>query len=261
MQLPTQYQGSSFWELLKTDTPDLVPSILLEPGAELPPSQPHGTTILALKVADGVVMVGDRMATEGFHVSDRRIEKVFKADGSTLIAIAGVAGPCLEAVRLFQTELEHYEKIEGEQLVLEGKANKLAQMVRANLPSALQGLIVIPILAGYDDRSEVGRIFKYDLTGGRYEEDDYHATGSGGREAKAALKKLYREELPTDEGIRIGLEALMDAADEDVGTGGPDISRGIFPTVKVISGEGIHEVPEDEVRPIIETLTAARQKS
>lgn len=259
MLFSNRYHGSSFWELLKNDVPDLLPSITLEPGVELPPSATHGTTILALKVADGVVMIGDRMATEGFHVSDRRIEKVFRADECTLIAIAGVAGPCLEAVRLFQTELEHYEKIEGERLVLEGKANKLAQMVRANFPQALQGLVVIPILAGYDDRAEVGRIFKYDLTGGRYEEQDYFATGSGGREAKAALKKLYREGLPGDEGIRVGLEALLDAADEDVGTGGPDLVRGIFPTVKVISSEGIQDVPEETVRSVVETLTAARQ--
>jgi proteasome beta subunit len=259
VQLPKRYLGSSFWELLKADAPDLLPSIDLEPGAELPPSATHATTVLALKVADGVVMIGDRMATEGFHVSDRRIEKVFKADERTLIAIAGVAGPCLEAVRLFQTELEHYEKIEGERLVLEGKANKLAQMVRANFPQALQGLVVIPILAGYDDRTGAGRIFKYDLTGGRYEEEDYYATGSGGREAKAALKKLYRSGLPTDEGIRVGIEALLDAADEDVGTGGPDLTRGIFPTVKVITGQGIQEVPEDTVRSAVESITAARQ--
>ncbi len=259
MRFSNRYHGSSFWELLRNDAPDLLPSITLEAGVELPPSATHGTTILALKVADGVVMIGDRMAIEGFHVSDRRIEKVFRADERTLIAIAGVAGPCLEAVRLFQTELEHYEKIEGEGLVFEGKANKLAQMVRANFPQALQGLVVIPILAGYDDRAGVGRIFKYDLTGGRYEEQDYFATGSGGREAKAALKQLYREGLPGDEGIRVGLEALLDAADEDVGTGGPDLTRGIFPTVKVISSEGIQDVPEETVRSVVETLTAAQQ--
>ena len=259
MRFSNRYHGSSFWELLRNDAPDLLPSITLEAGVELPPSATHGTTILALKVADGVVMIGDRMAIEGFHVSDRRIEKVFRADERTLIAIAGVAGPCLEAVRLFQTELEHYEKIEGEGLVFEGKANKLAQMVRANFSQALQGLVVIPILAGYDDRTGAGRIFKYDLTGGRYEEQDYFATGSGGREAKAALKKLYREGMPGDEGIRVGLEALLDAADEDVGTGGPDLTRGIFPTVKVISSEGIQDVPEETVRSVVETLTAARQ--
>jgi proteasome beta subunit len=245
---------------LKTDAADLLPLIRLEPGAELPQNPPQGTTILALKIAHGVVMVGDRMATEGLQVSDRRIEKVHKADSHTAIAIAGVAGPCLEVVRLFQTELEHYEKIEGERLVLEGKANKLAQMVRANLPSALQGLVVIPILAGYDERTGTGRIFKYDLTGGRYEEEDYFATGSGGREARAALKKLYREGMSVEEGIRVGLEALMDAADEDVGTAGPDLIRGIFPTVKVITSEGIQDVPEETIRATVEALTAARQE-
>lgn len=260
MDLPDQYKGSSFFELLKTDAPHLLPSINLEPGMELPETAPKGTTVLALKVADGVVMVGDRMAVEGFAVSDRRIEKVHKADDLTAIAIAGVAGPCLEVVRLFKTELEHYEKIESERLVLEGKANKLAQMVRANLPSAMQGLVVIPILAGYDERAEVGRIFKYDITGGRYEEDDYYATGSGGREARAALKRLYQDELPVDDGIRAGIHALMDAADEDVGTAGPDLIRGIYPTVKVITREGIEDVPEDTVRSAIEGLISARQE-
>lgn len=260
MDLPSRYKGSSFFELLKTDAPHLLPSIRLEPGVEFPEAVPKGTTVLALKVADGLVMVGDRMAVEGFAVSDRRIEKVHKADDFTTIAIAGVAGPCLEVVRLFKTELEHYEKIESERLALEGKANKLAQMVRANLPSAMQGLVVIPILAGYDERAGVGRIFKYDITGGRYEEDDYYATGSGGREARATLKKLYRDRLPEDDGIKVGLHALMDAADEDVGTAGPDMIRGIYPTVKIITHKGIQDVPEDKVRSAVEDLIAARKE-
>lgn len=260
MDLPTRYQGSSFFDLLKTDAPQLMPSITLEPGSELPESAPKGTTVLALKIDEGVVMVGDRMAVEGFAVSDRKIEKVHKADDYTAIAIAGVAGPCLEVVRLFQTELQHYEKIESERLALDGKANKLAQMVRANLPAAMQGLMVIPILAGFDERAEVGRIFKYDITGGRYEEDDFYATGSGGREARGALRKLYRDGLPVDEGIRAGLHALMDAADEDVGTAGPDTIRGIYPTVKVITRDGIKDVEDDKVRSAVEDLIAARRE-
>lgn len=261
MSIGGKYRGSSFTELLALDHPGLRPDFAGLPGDLDPRTFPHGTTVLAFKYADGVMVAGDRLATEGNRVASRDIEKVFPTDGHSLIAIAGAAGPAIEMARLMRIELEHYEKIEGERLVLEGKANKLAQMVRANFPQALQGLVVIPILAGFDDRTGAGRIFKYDLTGGRYEEQDYYATGSGGREAKAALKKLYRGGLPTDEGIRVGLEALLDAADEDVGTGGPDLTRGIFPTVKVITGEGIQEVPEETVRTTVGSITASRQVS
>ena len=156
------------------------------------PGVPTGTTILALRYADGVIIAGDRQATEGYQVAHRRIEKVYKTDEHSAVAIAGAAGPAIEMARLFQTELEHYEKVEGDGLSLEGKANKLGQMIRMNLPMAMQGLVVVPIFAGYDLRRAEGRIFKYDVTGGRYEETDYYATGSGGKDARNTLKKLYR---------------------------------------------------------------------
>lgn len=193
-------------------------------------------------------MGGDRRATEGYQISSRRIEKVFKADGFSLIGIAGAAGPCLEMVRLFQTELEHYEKLEGITLTLEGKANKLAQMVHQNLPAAIHGLIVIPIFAGYDHAGRQGRIFKYDITGGRYEEDDYYATGSGGKDARSTLKKRFRPEMSESEAIEVILEALFDAAEEDIGTGGPDPIREIYPNVKTVSATGIQEVSADMIK-------------
>jgi proteasome beta subunit len=204
-------------------------------------------------------MGGDRQATEGFQVASRRMEKIFKADDLSGIGIAGVAGPAIEMARLFQTELEHYEKVEGDELSLEGKANKLAQMIRMNLPAALQGLVVIPIFAGFDLRREEGRIFKYDVTGGRYEETDYYATGSGGKDARTTLKKLYRAGGSRPEAIRMCAEALIDAAEEDVGTGGPDLTHDIFPTVKVITRDGVEEVPEAEVRRHFEEALAARR--
>jgi proteasome beta subunit len=172
------------------------------------------------------------------------------------VAIAGAAGPAVEMVRLFQTELEHYEKVEGDRLSLEGKANKLAQMIRANLPAAMQGLVVVPIFAGFDNARTLGRIFKYDVTGGRYEEDDFHATGSGGKDARSSLKKRFRADLSRDEAVKIAIEALFDAADEDVGTGGPDLMRGIFPNVVAISAEGMAEISEDEIRTLFEQLIA-----
>jgi proteasome beta subunit len=163
-------------------------------------------------------------------------------------------------VRLFQTELEHYEKVEGDRLTLEGKANKLSQMIRGNLPAAMQGLAVVPLFAGYDDTRAEGRIFKYDITGGRYEEDDYHATGSGGKDARSSLKKRYRHGLNRDEAVKVAIEALFDAADEDVGTGGPDLMRGIFPTVVAISPEGTTEIPEEEVQALFEELISERSE-
>ncbi len=204
------------------------------------------------------MVAGDRRATEGFQIAHRSIEKVFAADDMSAVAIAGAAGPAVEIVRLLQTELEHYEKVEGERLSLEGKANKLSQMIRANLPAAMQGMIVVPLFAGYDEARGHGRIFKYDVTGGRYEEDDYHATGSGGKDARSSLKKRYRMDLSREEAVKFAIEALFDAADEDVGTGGPDLMRGIYPTVAAISSEGMVEIPEEEIQRLFEQLIAER---
>jgi proteasome beta subunit len=259
------YLTTSFVDLLRQTSPELAPGTALArdhvSGSEVPSlaGVAEGTTILALRYAGGVVVAGDRQATEGYQVAHRRIEKVYKADDHSAVAIAGAAGPSIEMARLFQTELEHYEKVEGEGLSLEGKANKLGQMIRLNLPMAMQGLVVVPIFAGYDLRRGDGRIFKYDVTGGRYEEIDHYATGSGGKDARTTLKKLYRSGATRDEAIRMAAEALLDAAEEDVGTGGPDFVHGIFPTVKAITREGYEEVPEPEVRAAFEAAVAARR--
>lgn len=254
------YSSASFVELLRGTSPHLLPA--LAPGAPDEgghPTAPHGTTVLAVRYRDGVLMAGDRQATEGFQVAHRTIDKIYKADDLSGIGIAGAAGPSMEMARLFQTELEHYEKVEGEGLSLEGKANRLAQMIRMNLPAAMQGLIVIPIFAGFDEKAGVGRIFKYDITGGRYEEAEYFAQGSGGKDARDSLKKRYRKDMNKEEALRATLEALLDAAEEDIGTGGPDLVRGIFPTVKTITRSGFGEVPDDEVRAACEALLAERK--
>jgi proteasome beta subunit len=258
------YLSTSFVDLLRREAPDL---LAVRPGAgpaagepAAPRGAPTGTTVLAVRYADGVIVAGDRRATEGYQIAHRRIEKVYKTDEHSAVAIAGVAGPAIEMARLFQTELEHYEKVEGDGLSLEGKANKLGQMIRMNLPMAMQGLVVIPIFAGYDLRRGEGRIFKYDVTGGRYEEIDYYATGSGGKDARNTLKKLYRPGAGREEAIRWTVEALIDAAEEDVGTGGPDFVHGIFPTVTAITRAGFAEVPEAEVRAHCEAVLAGRRQ-
>ena len=261
MRLDVNGPGPSFSELLRSAAPHLLPGRTTEdptPGSHF--EIPEGTTVLALRFDAGVIVAGDRRATEGFQIAHRSIEKVFAADDMSAVAIAGAAGPAVEMVRLFQTELEHYEKVEGERLTLEGKANKLSQMIRANLPAAMQGLVVVPLFAGYDDRRREGRIFKYDVTGGRYEEDDYHATGSGGKDARSSLKKRYRPDLSRDEAVKAAIEALFDAADEDVGTGGPDLMRGIFPTVAAISADGLVELAEDDIRSLFEELISERRE-
>jgi proteasome beta subunit len=257
--LQGSYEGASFFDLLRHDFPHLLPFQHLPqlPASELHQlmqSVPVATTILALRFAEGVIVAGDRQATEGFEISSRRIEKVHNADEHSVIAIAGAAGPCLEMVKLFQIEMEHYQKIEGEDLALDGKANKLAQMVKQNLPAAFQGLIVIPIFAGYDLHTQNGRIFKYDLTGGRYEEQEFYATGSGGKEARSTLKKFFKKDLSRDEALRLAVEALVDAADLDVGTSGPDLARGIYPQVKTVTQDGIVDVDNDTLRSLSETL-------
>ena len=255
MRMPVHGPGSSFSDLLRTQAGDKGP----ERDLPHPIEAPEGTTVLALRYADGVIMAGDRRATEGFQIAHRSIEKVFAADDLSAVAIAGTAGPAVEIVRLFQTELEHYEKVEGDRLTLEGKATKLSEMIRANLPAAMQGLVVVPIFAGYDEARGHGRIFMYDVTGGRYEEDDYHATGSGGKDARSSLKKRYEPDLTRQQAVKAAIEALFDAADEDVGTGGPDLMRGIFPTVVAISAEGTTEVSEDEIRNLFEQLMKERR--
>ena len=252
------YATSSFVDILRRDFPQLLPGIFQAGPAPL--DVPHGTTVLALRFHDGVIMTGDRQATAGYQVASRRIEKIFKTDDLSGIGIAGAAGPAMEMAKLFQTELEHYEKVEGDSLSLEGKANKLGMMIRMNLPAAMQGLVVVPIFAGYDEKTGVGRIFKYDVTGGRYEETNYEAQGSGSQYARDSLKKLWRRDIPRDEALRIGLEALIDAADEDVGTGGPDLIRSIFPTVKTVTRSGFGDIGDDEVRRVCELILADRTK-
>ena len=259
------YLNSSFTDLLRAHSPERFPVPQLAEGAgsfggsAARPGVSTGTTILAIRYAEGVVVAGDRQATEGYQVAHRRLEKVYKADDYSAIAIAGAAGPSIEMARLFQTELEHYEKVEGDGLSLEGKANKLAQMIRMNLPAAMQGLVVVPIFAGFDVKRGEGRIFKYDITGGRYEESDYYATGSGGKDARTTLKKLYRTGCSREDTLRMAAEALFDAAEEDVGTGWPDPIHGIYPTMKVITATGFAEVSGAEVRQHCEAVMAARR--
>jgi proteasome beta subunit len=253
------YSTSSFSELLRRSSPHLLPSAEARPAEDAAmPSVPHGTTVLALRYRDGVVMAGDRQASEGYQVAHRRIEKIFKSDDLSAVGIAGAAGPAMEMARLFQTELEHYEKVEGENLSLDGKANRLGAMIRANLPMAMQGLVVVPIFAGFDERAGVGRLFKYDVTGGRYEETDYFAQGSGGKDARDSLKKRFRRDMAKDEATRVALEALIDAADEDLGTGGPDLQRGIFPTVKTITRSGISDMLDEDIRRVCEAILGDR---
>lgn len=251
--------GSSFTELLRRNAPHELPGA---PGGDLAQtaSLVHATTVVAVRFDSGVVMAGDRRATEGFAIANRRIEKVFPADAHSGVSIAGAAGPAMEMVRLFQTELEHYEKIEGEPLTLEGKANRLSQLVRANLPAAMQGLAVVPLFAGFDLDHSRGRLFRFDVTGGRYEEADYHATGSGGVHARNWVKASWAEELSADAAIDLALRSLFAAADEDAATGGPDLVRRIFPNVATITAEGYRGFEDDDVAERAASLIGGREE-
>ena len=207
----------------------------------------HATTVVALRYADGVIMAGDRRATSGNLISHRSMEKVFPADRHSGVAIAGAAGPAVEMVELFQLQLEHYEKVEGVELSLEGKANQLSLMVRNNLPAAMQGLMVVPVFAGYDLRRRTGRLFQYDVTGGRYEESDFATTGSGRLHAGTVVKLGYRAGIERDDALDLAISALFQAADEDSATGGPDLVRGIYPTMATITAEGFERIDEAQV--------------
>jgi proteasome beta subunit len=251
----------SFFELVRSTGSDPLWAPAAPSGESPTLLPPHGTTVVALRFGDGVIMAGDRRAVEGYAIADERMEKVFQADDHSVVGIAGVAAQAVELVRLFQTELEHYEKVEGEKLSLEGKANRLAQLLRASLPLVMQGLAVVPIYAGFDLRRSEGRIFRYDVIGGRYEEADFQATGSGSRDAKGSLKKRWRPGLEQAQAVQAAVEALLDASEEDTATGGPDPRRGIFPSVFVITGEGVDQVPEAEVRTAYQAVIERRGSS
>lgn len=251
--------GASFVDLLRRVAPEKVPGAAPgggEPGFEVT----HGTTIVAVRYDRGVVMAGDRRATAGSLIASRRIEKVFPADDFSGVAIAGAAGPAVELVRLFQVQLEHYEKIEGEPLSLEGKANQLAGLVRANLPAAMQGFVVVPLFAGFDERRDRGRVFSYDATGGKYEEADFQATGSGGVHARNWIKAQWAEGMSRDDAVDLALRALFAAADEDSATGGPDLVRRIFPVVATIDAAGYHALEVDEIGSRAEALLGGREE-
>jgi proteasome beta subunit len=241
---PGDDPGPDFAELLRRT--GLAPEVVNTKGID-PTLFAHGTTCVAVRYGDGVVLAGDRRATSGNWIAHRTIEKVFPADRYSGVAIAGAAGPAVEMVRLFQLQLEHYEKVEGGHLSLEGKANQLSQMVRSNLPAAMSGMVVVPIFAGYDTTRGVGRLFQYDVTGGRYEEADHAATGSGQMHATTVIKLAYRDGLERDETVDLVLRALWEAADEDSATGGPDLIRGIFPVVATITAQGFERLDDDEL--------------
>jgi proteasome beta subunit len=262
LQLPsagTPFGSSpSFVELVRRERPEAFPRSLNEPNASV--TVPHGTTVLGLKFVDGMVMAGDKRATAGNLIADSKVRKVFPADEYSAIAIAGAAGQAVELVKLFQLELEHYEKITGDRLSLEGKANRLAQMIRENFPMALQGLVVVPLFGGFDERRGEGRIFYYDATGGRWEEDDFQTTGSGSQPAKNSMKKRWRPGLARDEAIRVAVEALIDASEDDAATGGPDAIRRNFPVVMTVTREGSEDVSEDEVAAAVDTVFQERAR-
>lgn len=248
---------SSFVEHLQRSRPELLPFNLALPAGQIPPV-PHATTIVALSYPGGVLMAGDRRATMGNVIASRHIEKVFPADEYSVLGIAGTAGLAIDITRLFQVELEHYEKIEGTLLSLDGKANRLGAMIRGNLPMAMQGLAVIPLFAGFDQSAGVGRLFSYDVTGGRYEELEHHSVGSGSVFARGALKKLWRPNLTEDEAVAVAVEALYDAADDDSATGGPDPVRQLWPVVYTVNRAGARRVPERELAAIAGSIVESR---
>ncbi len=261
-RLPASFTApgsASFSDFLGQVAPELLLS-----RRDLPPGvveAPHGTTIVAVVHTSGVLMAGDRRATMGNVIAQRDIEKVFPADEYSVVGIAGTAGLAVEMVRLFQVELEHYEKMEGHVLSLDGKANRLSTMIRGNLGMAMQGLAVVPLFAGYDLDAAVGRIFSYDVTGGRYEEHSFHSVGSGSTFARSALKKRYRDDVDEAGAVKLAVDALYDAADDDSATGGPDLTRRIWPVVMSVTDEGARRLPEPDVGAVVEAVVAERMQN
>jgi proteasome beta subunit len=250
--------SSSFTEFIGVHSPELLPSRRPLPvGGTV--EAPHGTTIVALTYQGGIVMAGDRRATMGNLIANRDMDKVFGADQYSAVGIAGTAGLAIEIVKLFQVELEHYEKIEGAVLSLEGKANRLATMIRSNLAMAMQGLAVVPMFAGFDLPTMNGRIFSYDVSGGCYEEHDHHSVGSGSLFARGAMKKLWHPGMDSAAATRVAVEALYDAADDDSATGGPDLSRRIWPTLALVDAEGLRFLDDETLAAVVEQIVADRR--
>jgi proteasome beta subunit len=258
---------SSFTDFLTAAAPELLPQTPLAAegrpapsgaGGSLARDLPHGTTIVAAACEGGVVMAGDRRATAGNMIVQRDIDKVFRSDEFSGIGFSGVAGIGFELVRLFQVELEHYEKLEGHALSLDGKANRLASLVRANIGGAMQGLVVVPLFVGYDEDNGIGRIFSYDVAGGRYEEHRFHAIGSGSVFARGSLKKLYADGMSVDDTVLACIQALYDAADDDSATGGPDVTRRLYPVVASITGEGFERLTDEASGEYARTVIESR---
>jgi proteasome beta subunit len=260
--------SSSFTDFLTMAAPELLPRAVHDAaspaagtaGSGATAEIPHGTTIVTAVCETGVVMAGDRRATAGNMISSRDIEKVFRSDEFSCVGIAGVAGIGVDMVRLFSVELEHYEKLEGRSLSLEGKANRLAGLVRSNLAGAMQGLVAVPLLAGYDDETSRPRIFSFDVAGGKYEERRFAMIGSGSVFARGSLKKLYRDDMSLSEVVLALIEALYDAADDDSATGGPDIARRIYPAVATVTADGFERLPDDEVGRYVDAMIAERMR-
>jgi proteasome beta subunit len=255
------FESSSFVEFLEASRPELLPG---RRGGEAAPGWaevPHGTTIVAMTCEGGVVVAGDRRGTMGNVIAQRDAEKVFRADEYSAVAYAGAAAIGVELIRLFQVELEHYEKMEGRSLSFQGKANRLATLVRGNINLAAAGLVAIPIFAGFDEESGTGRIFGYDYVGGRYEERDHHGIGSGSVFALSALKKFYRPGMSADDAVLAAVQALYDAAEEDSATGGPDLARKLFPIVATVTAEGFRKLPEEEIEAISRDVVEGRMNA
>jgi proteasome beta subunit len=271
----TAPRSSSFSDFLASYAPELLPGGTVSPspaaGAESVPwapggggalsDLPHATTIVTATCDSGVIIAGDRRSTAGNMIAKRDVEKVFRSDEFSAMGIAGVASVGLEFVRLFQVELEHYEKMEGRSLSLEGKANRLATMIRGNIAGAMQGLAVVPLFVGYDEDAGLGRIFSYDVAGGPYEEHRYHSIGSGSVFARGSLKKLYRDNMPARDAILACVQALYDAADDDSATGGPDLTRSIFPVIAVVTADGYSRLSEAETADYATSVVNGRLRS
>jgi proteasome beta subunit len=252
-------QSSSFADVLSAHAPGLLPGRSLRDAREdMVREVPHGTTIVAVICDGGVVLAGDRRATAGSMIARRDTDKVFRSDEFSAVAIAGVLGLGLDYVSLFQVELEHYEKMEGRSLSLQGKANRLATLIRGNLSAAMQGLVLVPLFVGYDLDSGAGRIFSYDPTGGPYEEHRFYSIGSGSIFALGALKKLYTENMPADDAVLCCVQALYDAADDDSATGGPDLARRIYPVATVVTADGFRRVSDAEMAAVAQQVVDAR---
>lgn len=255
-------EGRDFFDLL-TSEGYRFPAKALSPsdpaGSGLPFEPTEGTTILALRYRDGVMVAGDRRATAGHTVLYDRADKVIPIDDYSLMAISGSPAMAFEIARILEHSFQYHRRRQLQEMSIEAKLRRLSLLIRDNLPMAVQGIgAVIPIFATYDQEADLGRIYFYDVLGAQFEVADFATTGSGSSAVRGAMYYMNRwggppfSQLSREDAVGLSLRLLFTASEYDSATGRYESSAGVYPTVKTITSGGQEDIDLDELRALHE---------